>query len=162
VTVTNAAGCTATASKSVSTTPTPSAAITAPPTVPPNSSSNTASVAAGPAGTTYAWALSGNGAIVGGSTTPSITFPAGGRGTITLNVVVTNGPCSNSGSVTIPIGAQVADLAVQVTSAPSQATVGDTITYTIAPSNAGPNNATAVAINAALPSNVTLVSATGA
>ena len=50
--------------------------LTAPGSVNAGSAGNTASVPAGPGGTTYSWSISG-GTITGGNGTPSVTFTAG-------------------------------------------------------------------------------------
>ena len=92
-------GCTATSSTNVTVTPTPSAAITAPPAVCATQSYN----ASAPAGaTTYNWSIT-NGVITSGAGTSSITFTSGATGTTTLNLTASNGSCSASSSVALPI-----------------------------------------------------------
>jgi len=59
-------------------------AITAPATVSPSSTGNTASITASPsAGATYAWTIT-NGTITGGATAATVTFTAGASGSVTL------------------------------------------------------------------------------
>jgi hypothetical protein len=80
-------------------------AITAPSTVAPNSTGNTASAAAIPsAGATYAWTIT-NGAITAGAAASTVTFTAGASGTITLRATAysPNG-CGVSDTKTVAIG----------------------------------------------------------
>jgi uncharacterized repeat protein (TIGR01451 family) len=53
-----------------------------------------------------------------------------------------------------------ADLSVAITAAPTVALVGQTLTYTVTASNAGPDNASTVTVTDTLASSVTFVSAT--
>ena len=64
------------------------AVITAPSAALTGATGLVASVASAGAGTTYVWGITG-GTITGGAGTSSITFTAGGVGTLTLNVTVT-------------------------------------------------------------------------
>jgi hypothetical protein len=82
----------------------PSAAISAPASICPDSG-NSASVASAGAGATYSWTI-GNGTITSGAGTPAITFTAGPSGSVQLDVTVTdaNG-CSASGSRSVSITA---------------------------------------------------------
>ena len=76
--------------------------ITAPSSVCPNSTGNTAS---GPAGeSSYSWTITG-GTITAGATSQTVTFTAGASGTValTLNIVDTNG-CTASNSANVSIG----------------------------------------------------------
>lgn len=86
----DAAGCTATSSPiTVTTSPAPNPAITAPATVAGGSGGHAASVAEAGSGTAYAWAIT-NGMITAGQGTPAITFTAGSTGTVSLGVTVTS------------------------------------------------------------------------
>jgi hypothetical protein len=81
----------------------PSAAITAPSSVCPNSSGHAASVPDAGVGATYSWSIAG-GTITGGAGTQSITFSAGASGTVMLGVTVQNGSgCSSVGSKNVTI-----------------------------------------------------------
>src|SRR5204863_2660639 len=87
VTVKNAGGCSATASHSVSVTPSPSATMSAPASVVPSSINNGASVTF-TSGATYSWTIA-NGTITSGQGTYAITFTAGPSGSVTLGATVT-------------------------------------------------------------------------
>jgi hypothetical protein len=100
VTVTNAAGCSASATHTVTANAQPSAAITTRATVCPGGSS-TASVPL-TSGATYAWTITG-GTISGGAGTNMIAFAPSGTSPVTLDVTVTAGSCSASGSTTVNV-----------------------------------------------------------
>ena len=92
--VTNAAGLSGTAGSGTSlivlgpTTPT----VNAPAYVTASAAGNVASVPTQPAGSTYTWVVSGGSRTDGGgNTTNSITFTAGGSGTVTVTCAITNG-----------------------------------------------------------------------
>jgi hypothetical protein len=157
VTVTGSTGCSASASKILGVASTGTVSINAPSSVAPNTSGNMASVPAGPAGTTYAWTIAG-GTITAGQGTQAITWTSG-NSTITINVTVTNGTCSSTGSATVPISSS-ADLSVSV-SAPPSVNSGDPIVYLVTVSNAGPNAAQGVLVVDNLPAGVAFNSATG-
>jgi hypothetical protein len=80
----------------------PSAVITAPSSVCPNSSGHVASVPDAGGGATYSWTIAG-GAITGGTGTRTVTFTAGASGTVMLNVTVQAGGCSSMGSANVTI-----------------------------------------------------------
>lgn len=81
----------------------PSAAITAPAFVTPNTGGNVASVADAGAGATYVWTITG-GTITAGAGTRAITFTSGAGGEATLQVVVTNATgCTATCTKAIPI-----------------------------------------------------------
>ncbi|HYO75439.1 MAG TPA: hypothetical protein VE010_03165, partial [Thermoanaerobaculia bacterium] len=101
VTVTNAAGCSATDSHTVTVSATPIATIAAPQTVCSATGGHTASVGVQP-GASYSWTIS-NGTIDSGASSDTINFTAGSQGTVTLSVIVNDGSCTTSGSVQIPI-----------------------------------------------------------
>jgi len=83
--------------------PNPNATITAPINVIANSTGNNASVASAGAGATYVWGVTG-GVITAGSGTNSITFTAGGPGTLTLNVTsTTTAGCSDARSANVSV-----------------------------------------------------------
>jgi large repetitive protein len=148
VTVTNAGGCSANASKTVTVTPAPQATIAAPQTLTPNSSGNSANVSAGPAGTTYNWTIAG-GAITSGQGTSAILFSAGNGPSVTLGITVTSGGCTATGSTTIQIGS-TADLGISMTASPSSVSGGGAVTFTLSINNSGPSDATNVIVNAGL------------
>jgi ankyrin repeat protein len=89
VAVANAAGCSASSSKSVTVKPVPDGTMTAPPEVCPNSTGNTASVADAGAGSRYAWTIT-NGTITAGAGNRGVTFSAKASGSVTLKCTVTN------------------------------------------------------------------------
>jgi Domain of unknown function DUF11/PKD-like domain len=156
VTVTNG-GCSAQASKTVALDPAPLATITAPATVDPNTTGNTASVAA-QTGASYNWTIV-NGTITAGQHTNAITFTAGGSGSVDFGVAVTIGACSANGSASSAITGTApieADLLV-TKSAPASVDAGQTFTYTLGIINNGPSNATSVTINDDLPAGLTVV-----
>src|SRR5207248_1461972 len=109
VTATDANGCSATASKTITAPNVGSTAINAPNAVVEGSDGNIVAVTPGPAGTTYQWTLAG-GIVTSGQGTPSITFKAG-QAPVTINLAVTTGACSASGTATVGIFGQ-ADLIV--------------------------------------------------
>jgi hypothetical protein len=80
----------------------PSATITAPASVCPNTAGHTASVPDAGVGATYSWSIT-NGTITGGAGTRTVTFSAGGSDTVALSVTVQNGGCSSMGSKNVPI-----------------------------------------------------------
>jgi uncharacterized repeat protein (TIGR01451 family) len=159
VTVTNGAGCSGAASKTVtvgsgSTTTT----VSAPASVPSNSTSNPASVPPAQNGSTYAWSITG-GTITSGDGTPSILWTAGASGNAVISVFVNSGSCTASGSATVAI-TEAADLALSATAAPNPVDAGGTVILTLNVANNGPN----AALNARVTSNlfgVTSPSATG-
>jgi uncharacterized repeat protein (TIGR01451 family) len=159
VTVSNGS-CPANTNKPVTTNPGPTAILSAPSSLTPNATGNSASVNPGPAGTTYSWSISG-GSITSGSTANAITFDAGPSGSVVLTVGVTFAGCSASSSVTIPIAANAADLSLAMTATPPQPALGANATFTLQVSNAGPASAVAVNVTATLPANLTFVSANG-
>jgi hypothetical protein len=150
VNVTNAGGCSANASKTVTVTPAPQTTIAAPQTLSPNSTGNSANVTAGPAGTTYNWTITG-GAITNGQGTNAILFSAGNGASVTLGITVTTGGCTATGSTTIQIGS-TADLGLSMTASPSSVSGGGAATFTLSINNSGPSDATNVTVNATLSS----------
>jgi hypothetical protein len=149
VTVTTGAGCSGSASKTItvgsgSTTTT----VSAPASVPSNSTSNPASVPAAQNGSTYAWSITG-GTITSGDGTPSILWTAGASGNAVISVVVSSGSCTASGSATVAI-TEAADLALAATAAPNPVDAGSTVTLTLNVTNNGPN----AALNARVTSNL--------
>jgi uncharacterized repeat protein (TIGR01451 family) len=158
VTVTDASGCSATDSHTVTLGTGASASITAPSSATANATGLTASVAAQP-GAVYAWNIT-NGTITAGLGTNAVTFTAGGSGTTKLTITVTLGSCSASGQRSVTIsGAPVtgADLSI-VKTAPSTIAVGGSLTYTITVANAGPQSASNITITDPLPDGAALVS----
>ena len=103
LTVTTAAGCSASnsANVTINANPTTPAITPTPSSVCANSSGNSA---AGPAGaTSYAWSIT-NGTITSATNTQAITYTAGASGTVGLTLVVTNAAgcsASNTANVTI-------------------------------------------------------------
>lgn len=83
--------------------PLPSAVIAAPSTVCRNAPGLSASVPSAGAGATYGWSIL-NGMITSGAGSNSITFAAGGSGSVQLDVTVTDGNgCSAIGTTSLPI-----------------------------------------------------------
>jgi uncharacterized repeat protein (TIGR01451 family) len=141
----------------------PNASISAPGSVPANSTGNTASVANAGMGATYLWTIS-NGTITAGASTNSITWTASSGGTATINVTVTNGGCSASGAIAVSIsgGASATDLAVSIDATPNPVAPGAPISFNITVTNNGPSTATSLSLSDALPAGFTLNSAGGA
>jgi uncharacterized repeat protein (TIGR01451 family) len=158
VAVTTSAGCTGTASQTVTMGTSGTVTITAPASVVANSGGHTASVPAGPAGTTYSWSIS-NGSITAGQGTPSITFSAGSSGTLTLNVTTNNAGCISTGTASVAL-TNLADLAISI-SAPSSVNAGAPITWVISVANFGPTGAQNVVVANTLPNGVVFGSAQG-
>jgi uncharacterized repeat protein (TIGR01451 family) len=113
VTVTDANGCPATASHLVTLNATPAATIAAPTAVCTASNNNAASVPTQP-GASYVWTISG-GAFAGAADGPAVTFSVTSTTSVTLGVTVTNGTCTSTGNVVIPVN----PLPVPVITAPS-------------------------------------------
>ncbi len=109
VTVT-ASGCSASGSRNVPVGAPPSAAITAPALVCPNSTGIAASVPDAGAGAMYTWGISTTGTITSGQGTPSITFSAGTAGVGLVVTVTTAAGCSASGSTTVNISSPAATI----------------------------------------------------
>jgi hypothetical protein len=98
-------GCTSAASAATTVTvnPKPNATIAAPISVITNTTGNSASVASAGAGAAYVWSIAG-GAITAGSGTNSITFTAGGPGTLTLSATLTTSTgCSDAKSANVTV-----------------------------------------------------------
>jgi len=108
LTVTNAAGCSAsnTVNVTINANPATPTITPAPAQVCANSTGNSA---AGPAGaTTYAWSIV-NGSITSATNIQTITYTAGASGTVGLTLVVTNASgCSASNTVNVTINANPA------------------------------------------------------
>jgi uncharacterized repeat protein (TIGR01451 family) len=159
VTVTNANGCTAGASKNVAiSSGATTASITAPSSVTSGSTGNTAFVPAAQTGSAYNWTIA-NGTITSGNGTPSIVWTAGNGGTATISVTITSGSCTASGSVNVAIS-DSADLGLTLTAAPNPVNAGGTVTFTINGSNGGPSTAQNVTVINSL-SGVTAATASG-
>jgi sugar lactone lactonase YvrE len=118
LTVTDAAGHTATQNAILTVVPSPNATITAPATAIANTAGLAASVSSDPAvnapGTTYQWAALGNCVITSDATSPAITFTAGSANAdgsaqnLQLQCKVTNPantPVVDTQTVTIPVNA---------------------------------------------------------
>jgi uncharacterized repeat protein (TIGR01451 family) len=162
VTVTNAAGCSATDSHTV-TASGPNAAITAPASTSAYATGLTASVPL-QAGAAYVWTID-NGTITAGQGTHSITFSAGdaGAGSTTLGVEVTLGGCTSNDSHGVNIAGPdptQADVSITKT-APASVQTGATIAYTISVHNAGPSNLSYVTVADPLPAGTSLSSFNG-
>jgi IPT/TIG domain-containing protein/carboxypeptidase family protein/PKD domain-containing protein len=155
VTVTTS-GCSSAASTAtvVTVNPKPNAAITAPINIITNSTGNIASVANAGAGATYAWSITG-GAITAGSGTNSITFTAGGPGTLTLNVTVTTSAgCSDAKSANVTVSLPPVTL---TSVSPGLGTTAGGSPITI--NGSGFVNGAAVNVGGAAATNVVVVSA---
>jgi uncharacterized repeat protein (TIGR01451 family) len=158
VTVTTGAGCTGAASQTVTMGASGTVTITAPASVVANSNGHTASVPAGPPGTTYTWSIA-NGSITAGQGTNAITFSAGPSGTLTLNVTTNNAGCVSTGSASVAL-TNLADLAISI-AAPSSVNAGAPITWVISVANFGPTGAQNVVVANTLPNGVVFGSASG-
>jgi hypothetical protein len=161
VTVTNASGCSANASTSVSVLPVADTTITAPSAVDAGSAGNTASVPVGPAGTTYNWSIT-NGTVTSGNGTRSITWSAATSNPITVSVTATApGSCNTSGQKIIGINGQ-ADLSI-TGSAPGTVAPGSPLTIVFQPANGGPSTAINMAVNITVAPEITVnsISASG-
>ncbi|HVR40069.1 MAG TPA: hypothetical protein VMU84_13310 [Thermoanaerobaculia bacterium] len=161
VQVTNASGCSAIDSHSVTLLNNPDATISAPGNVDAGSAGNIASVPA-QAGAAYNWSIT-NGTITAGQSTSAITFSAGASGNIAITVSVAVGACNTSGSTTVAIGSQPlpqADLAIVKSATPSVAP-GGTITYTLSVTNNGPDPTPSVQVADDLPFGLTAIAVNG-
>ena len=94
--------------------------------VAPNSTGNTASVAA-IAGATYSWTIL-NGTITSGQGTSQITWSAGASGPVILGVIVTKG-ASSSGSATVSVNALTT---MTLSSSGTPSLPGQPVTFTAA------------------------------
>ncbi len=103
VTVFDGSGCSGSDTHTVTVSANPTATIAAPAAVCQSSTGNAASVASQP-GATYNWTIT-NGTITSATNTNAITFTAGASGNVILNVSVTTGSCTSTGSATIPTSA---------------------------------------------------------
>ncbi|HVR37763.1 MAG TPA: right-handed parallel beta-helix repeat-containing protein, partial [Thermoanaerobaculia bacterium] len=157
VQVTNAGGCSGIDSHVVTLLANPDASINAPGNVDANSS-NTASVPS-QGGATYNWSIT-NGSITAGQGTNAITFTAGGTGNVVLSVTVTIGSCTATGSTSVAIGSQQADMAI-VKTATASVQGGGTITYTLNVTNNGPDSPGTVLVIDDFPFGATPRSASG-
>jgi hypothetical protein len=97
--------------------PPSSAEIVAPDSVCAGSTGQAASVAAAPAGATYAWTISG-GTITSGAGTRSVTFAAGTGAAVVLGVTVASGGCSATGSKTVAVAKPAAPVVTLSASVP--------------------------------------------
>jgi parallel beta-helix repeat protein len=149
VTGTDANGCSASANATVTVAPVADPTITAPVSVDAAQTGNVASVAAGPAGTSYVWSID-HGTITSGNGTPAITWDAGNVSPIVISLVATTGSCSVSNQVHVGVNGQ-ADLGVAVNAAGS-VSPGGPVTITITSSNGGPSVAVNVTVSTTLPS----------
>jgi hypothetical protein len=155
VTGVDANGCSATANIAVNVAPVGDPTITAPSAVAAGQSGNVASVAAGPAGTAYAWSIN-NGSITAGNGTRTITWNATSTSPATITIIETTGACSVTSQANVPV-TDVADLSVSV-NAPATLPVGAAFTITMTASNAGPSNAVNPTISMTLPTGFGLTS----
>ena len=134
--------------------------------LPPNTTFNSLVQNTGPAAScdTSGTITCAIGDLAGGqSASFTLTITAGNTTSVTNTAEVSTSTfdtntANNSSSITTSI-AQLANLSI-VKSGPPAATAGNDITYTISVSNAGPTDATNVAINDPAPANTTFVSAT--
>ncbi|MFZ2491761.1 MAG: hypothetical protein WA208_09770, partial [Thermoanaerobaculia bacterium] len=153
VTVTNAAGCAATAGKTVAVALPANATITSATSVTPASTTNRASVPV-QASATYVWGIT-NGTITSGLGTNTILFTAGNSGAVTLTVEVNAGGCAANGQVQITIAEVNADLTISKTG-PATVQTGATFNYLLSIANNGPATATTVTVTDDLPPGVTV------
>ncbi len=97
--------------------------------------------------------------------TVTVTVNMGATGTLTNNASVTSDtadpvPGNNSVSEDTTVNAS-ADLAITKSDSPDPVVAGQTLTYTVTVSNAGPSDAVNVVVTDTLPPGVTFVSTTG-
>ncbi|MEA2163027.1 MAG: large repetitive protein [Thermoanaerobaculia bacterium] len=103
VTATDSAGCTGTsAPQSVTVSPSPSAAISAPASVCPNSTAG-ASITNPVGGATYTWSIT-NGTLQTGQGTPSITFAVTNASPVSISVTASASGCTSTGSASVNVG----------------------------------------------------------
>ncbi len=102
---------------------------------------------------------------VGGSASVVIQVIPNAAGSLTdtasvASTVIDPNPANNSASVTVNAVAAppMADLSLALSAAPNPVTVGQTLTYTLNVSNAGPSTATGTVLSDSLPAGVTFVS----
>jgi hypothetical protein len=128
--VATASGCSSAASAvtTVTINPNPDATITAAGSVVSGSTGNAASVANAGVGATYAWSATG-GTITAGNGTPNVTYTGGAVGTLTLNVTVTVGGCSDTRSANVNVTAAAAVTVTLVT--PAAGTIAGNSAVTI-------------------------------
>jgi uncharacterized repeat protein (TIGR01451 family) len=160
VTVTSAggAGCSSTDSHTVTLSSGPSATITAPSSVSPNTAGHSASVPAQP-GATYFWAIT-NGSITSGQGTDTILFAVTGSGVTQLSVEIALSGCSAFGTHNVTVGGPVSTLSdVGITkSAAASVQAGGTLAYVLTVTNNGPGSAPDVTIVDPLPGGTSLLS----
>lgn len=138
-----------------------------------------------PASLTGTWTCVGAGggtctASGSGNINDTVNLPAGGTVTYTVTAsinVAASGTLSNTATVAAPAGVTdptpannsatdsdtlvaQANLGVTITDAPDPVTSGSNVTYTITATNAGPSNATGVALSFPLNANTTFASLT--
>jgi len=158
VTVTNAAGCSATDNHTVTLFGAPVATITAPSTAISNSSGHVATVPA-QAGATYSWSIS-NGTITGGQGSEAITFSVDSAGVTQLAVDVTLGGCNASDTHNVIVDGAVpspTDVGITKTAA-SSVQAGGMLTYTLQVTNHGPGFAANLSVIDPLPGGTSIVS----
>jgi len=103
VVVTNLVPCAMVGSVSIPVQATPSTVIASAASVCPGTSTNQASVSDAGAGAAYTWSV-GNGLLLSGSGTRTITYQAGVSGEVTLGVSIVAGPsCTFAGEKAVPI-----------------------------------------------------------
>jgi uncharacterized repeat protein (TIGR01451 family) len=109
------------------------------------------------------WAVGG--VVNGGAATLAIVATVPQAGTIVNTATKTAGnqtdpnPSNNSATAVVNGPAAVADIQVQKTVDNATPTAGSNVTFTVTARNAGPSNATGVAVTDALPVGLTFVSA---
>jgi hypothetical protein len=100
-------------------TATPTCSISGPDPVCPNSSGHTYTATSSLSGSSFSWAISGNGSIVGSTTGSSVTVNAGAAGSFTLTVTVSKSGCSSTCMKTVT----VADTTPPTITCPANVTV---------------------------------------
>jgi hypothetical protein len=155
--VVTANGCSSAASAVVTVSiTTVNATITAPGSVVAGSTGNTASVADAGAGATYQWSITG-GSITAGGTARTVTFTAGGAGTLTLQATVQVSACSDTKPANVTVTAAPSTVTVTgVTPSAGKSTGGKSVTV----SGTGFQSGATVTFGGAAATNVVVVNAT--
>jgi hypothetical protein len=103
VTVTDANGCTASGSGTLTLIPAPNCTVVGDHSVCSGSVGHVYHVTSNQGGPTFSWAISGNATIIGTTTDSTVTVNAGAAGTYMLTVTVTEGDCARTCSLEVTV-----------------------------------------------------------